>query len=798
MRPSHRFARTARSLLVAAAICMAPRASEATWSIIIVDTRTGEIAIGSATCLSGFDLELNASIVVPGIGAAAAQSFVDQSGLNRVFVHDHMLRGTSPDQIFNLLSFFDSGHQTRQYGIVDLRDGGRAGTFTGTGAGHYRGGRTGRVVGAGPTGGDLVYAVQGNVLTGAPVIDAAVAAIETGPGDVPERLMLSMEAAMRMGGDGRCSCSPGNPTGCGAPPDEFVRTAYIAYMIISRDGDRDGCNGLYRLNGSTPNAIVAADLNGDGAPELITCNQNSSSVTVLVNTIASGWATYLLPMNFPVGASPRDLVAADFNGDGFTDVATANFNTDNVTILRGQANGVLTGRMDFGVGDGPASLVAADFDGDGDVDLAVINQNVVGMTVQTNDGAGAFSAAGTLVLPAAPTAISGADLDADGDTDLVVSLASMPNSSLMVIRNTTPEGGMTDFSPDAPIPVGRGVSAVAIGHLNDDERLDLAALAATDAQINVLIQNKSGGFDAPTNLTLAAQAVGLSIGDVTGDGRADIVSAVRTAPQRFGYLAGLTEGGFAPARYFNIGFVPAKFTLADLDLDSDLDFAAPLFGNANALTVRNFGDGLFNSGAGCASGDYWINLNVANVPATAPDPVPILRSQLDGRRADLLGETDAVRSIVVLTPSRVRADGVNELELVISLRDWQGQEVDAAPARIVDVTVDPAAGFGTSVGPATLQKDGTYRAIVTTGEEIGTARYIVRVQDDPKARVVQLMPAAELTLLEIADWDLSGTVNSSDFFEFVADFFDGSADFNHDGVNNSQDFFDYLAAFFGG
>jgi len=42
----------------------------ATWSIILIDTRTGEIAIASATCLVGFDLPLNASVVVVGYGAA--------------------------------------------------------------------------------------------------------------------------------------------------------------------------------------------------------------------------------------------------------------------------------------------------------------------------------------------------------------------------------------------------------------------------------------------------------------------------------------------------------------------------------------------------------------------------------------------------------------------------------------------------------------------------------------------------------------------------------------------------------
>ncbi|MEZ5965034.1 MAG: DUF1028 domain-containing protein [Planctomycetota bacterium] len=206
----------------------------ATWSIILIDTRTGEIAVASATCLQNFDLAVWVPVVVVGKGAACAQSFVDPSGANRLYIRDQLLLGTAPDQILAGLAASDPGHQSRQYGFADVQ--GRTRGFTGTGAGAYASDRTGRV-------GDIVYAIQGNVLTGGPVLAAAEIAIYATPGDLGEKLMAAMQAARQFGGDGRCSCNEGNPTGCGSPPPNFTKSADVAFMIVARPGDVDGlCN----------------------------------------------------------------------------------------------------------------------------------------------------------------------------------------------------------------------------------------------------------------------------------------------------------------------------------------------------------------------------------------------------------------------------------------------------------------------------------------------------------------------------------------------------------------------------
>src|SRR5262245_3596304 len=162
----------------------------ATWSINIVDTASREIAVGSATCLTNFDLLRGLPVVRVDVGAAAAQSSIDAGAVNRMRIWNGLINGDSPEAILALLASMDASHQSRQYGIVDVQ--GRAITFTGTNCGAFANGLTGQV-------GTLVYAIQGNVITGQPVLNEAEEAILTTAGGLPEKLMAAMEAARSMG-----------------------------------------------------------------------------------------------------------------------------------------------------------------------------------------------------------------------------------------------------------------------------------------------------------------------------------------------------------------------------------------------------------------------------------------------------------------------------------------------------------------------------------------------------------------------------------------------------------------------
>lgn len=208
----------------------------ATWSIVVLNRATGEVAVATSTCLSNFNIATAVPVIRVGYGAGAAQSFVNfQASNRRLFFNNVVRNGATPTLLLDAIEAADPGFQLRQFGFVSVW--GAPATHTGTQNFQAALGVTGEVDG-------YEYAIQGNILTGANVIADCEAAFVGTQGDLSERLIVAMEAARDAGGDGRCSCSQSAPTSCGSPPANFAYASYNAFMAIARLGDTDGvCNG---------------------------------------------------------------------------------------------------------------------------------------------------------------------------------------------------------------------------------------------------------------------------------------------------------------------------------------------------------------------------------------------------------------------------------------------------------------------------------------------------------------------------------------------------------------------------
>ncbi len=210
------------TLLAAAALTLP---AEATWSIVVVDTATGEVIVAGATCIPDFYLPGPIACVAVGKGGGASQSFVLHLAKGVMFTG--FQAGKTSTEILADVFAAGSNLPVRQFGIVSMN--GSPETFTGAGCGNAALGVTGEV-------GTLRYAIQGNVLSQDEVVFAAEAALLNGKGDLAQRVMLAMEAATAKGGDGRCSCDLSPPCG---QPEEFRHASYTSFLIDARLGDTD-------------------------------------------------------------------------------------------------------------------------------------------------------------------------------------------------------------------------------------------------------------------------------------------------------------------------------------------------------------------------------------------------------------------------------------------------------------------------------------------------------------------------------------------------------------------------------
>jgi uncharacterized Ntn-hydrolase superfamily protein len=237
---------TMKRLVLAIGIVLAAHSTAwATWSVIALDSKTGQVIIASATCVrqAGFpqrqpnaarDLMDVQAVIVPGVGVAACQAGVDNTRQNQMLVYNELKKGTPPPDILAMLKK-DPDVERRQFGILLMPNGGtitarnnRVG-FSGTGnspSSLYYGGQVG----------DIFYQVQGNTLLGDAVVHRAALAFTRASGTMADRVIAAMEAADANGGDSRCNC--------GNNPLDFVpcddKTAHVAYIAISEKSDQAG------------------------------------------------------------------------------------------------------------------------------------------------------------------------------------------------------------------------------------------------------------------------------------------------------------------------------------------------------------------------------------------------------------------------------------------------------------------------------------------------------------------------------------------------------------------------------
>ena len=316
------------------------------------------------------------------------------------------------------------------------------------------------------------------------------------------------------------------------------------------------------------NSIVAADFNGDGLLDVATAGD------LLSVFLGNGDGTFAPPIEITTNTYGSSYIsAADFNGDGVPDLALNVFSLGHPQVFLGHGDGTFQTPSELPVIFGNF-LTTGDFNADGRADVAV--SGIEGIYVFLGDGHGGF-AAPVISGPSAPSFVVG-DFDGDGFPDLAVDFFDEVRIEL--------GNGDGTFADGQVLPTSPGPDVLATGDFDLDGRLDLAVSVYQSQIFYVFHGLGNGGFGPGIATPWSGQLNAILLGDFDANGRLDVAGLLQNFVIET--LMADSTGAFATALQYPTGGtsdVGHRLSLAIADLTGD--------GNADVavtnLTTPNIG-----------------------------------------------------------------------------------------------------------------------------------------------------------------------------------------------------------------
>ena len=262
-------------------------------------------------------------------------------------------------------------------------------------------------------------------------------------------------------------------------------------------------------------------------------------------------------------ANGNAAAVGDFNGDGNLDLAMSS-GANYLLVLPGTGNGAFIqpamSTVFPNVEIGLTSVVTADFNHDGYPDLAITDSRFTIVSILLGAAGGGFQPAATYNAPEAYAAAV-ADVNGDGNPDLI--LAGDSGASVM------PGNGSGGFGTAVSYPAGPSARAVAIADFDGDRQSsDLAIVnRVKSGTVSILFGNGNGTFQAPVTYAVGSEPSAVVGADFNGDGSVDL-AVTNHASGTVSILLNRGKGVFGAAIDYAVGAWPESLVGVDLNGDS--------------------------------------------------------------------------------------------------------------------------------------------------------------------------------------------------------------------------------------
>ncbi|MGA2243795.1 MAG: immunoglobulin domain-containing protein [Verrucomicrobiota bacterium] len=434
--------------------------------------------------------------------------------------------------------------------------------------------------------------------------------------------------------------------------------------------------------GAEPGATVVGDLDGDGKPDLVICNDQDGTISIYRNlgtgSTLSG-ASFAAPVILPLAGALGRVTLADLDGDGRLDILATDAENNQVSVFQNFCvPGVLSAnsfgtRVDCPVGQQPYGLAVRDLNGDGYPDIVTANSGDGTISVLQNTGSpgrlitsNSFAAHVDFTVGSAPQGVALGDLDGDGRPDIAV--ANVGAGSLSIFQNLGGAGNITSnsFGPPIDLVTAGGGEDIAIADVDGDGKPDLLVTGYLPQVLSVF-QNLStpgtitaNSFGPRIDFPTGGRAHRVAVGDLNGDGQPDVTISTELPSQLLIFQNTSTPGvlsssSLAAPVALSAGWNPNGTTLADLAGDGRPDIIFCNDYDGNVWIYQNeipFSTPIVAPGISVQPTSVAATVNSTAVFAVAASGTPPLNYQWEFDGTNLAGATGPTLTLTNVQPAQ--------------------------------------------------------------------------------------------------------------------------------------------------